>query len=272
MNSKKLAALLLTFALLLTLAACGGGDTDTDIRTYKLGVTGSDFEIWEGVNERLAEHGIAVEIISFSDYVQPNNALADGDLDLNSFQTEIYFNDFITAGGLDLVNIGYTVVAPMGIYSDKITDMADLPSPCRVAIPNDVTNGGRALKFLELLGLLSVDPDAGLIPTVQDITATHHNLELIEMSATQIPRSLQDLDIAVINNGVAYEAGLLLAEDAVIYEDPNAPHMKNYWNMIAVRAEDAENEDLLKIVEVYQSDETRDHINEKFGGQNLPVF
>ena len=276
MNAKKLLTLLLAALLFLTTACSSGGDKDEGLRTYKLGVTGTDYEIWNGVNDRLKEHGIVVEIISFSDYVQPNMALAQGELDLNSFQTEIFFDDFCEAHGLDLVNVGYTSVAPMGVYSEKYTDMADVPEEnIIVAIPNDVTNGGRAIKFLEVLGFVSVDPDAGLTPNKNDITGYFKGLtadNLVEMVATQIPRSLADLDIALINNGVAYEAGLLLAEDAVVSEDPNEPHMKSYWNMIAVRGEDANNPDLLKIVEVYQSDETRDHLIRKFGGQSIPVF
>lgn len=247
----------------------------TEVRTYKLGVNGTDHTIWDGVRERLKEKGIEIEYVEFTDYVQPNIALSDGEIDLNAFQTVIYFENFIKENNItNLTHIGYTQVAPMGIYSKKYATKDEIPTDKKliIAIPNDTTNGGRAIKFLEQLGYIKVDPSVGNIPKVVDITEYIVELEIVEMVATQIPASLPDLDFAVINNGVAYQAGLTIAKDALAYEDYKAEGMENYWNIIAVKTEDATKEDFLTIVKEYQTDETKKAIEEYYGGQSIPVW
>lgn len=255
------------------LAGCGEDAAAKDAtRVYKLGVNGTDHDIWNDVSSRLEAQGIRLEIVEFTDYVLPNQALAQKEIDLNSFQTEIYLNNFTEAHGLDLSVIGYSVVAPMGIYSEKHGDLENLPDTLRIAIPNDTSNGGRALRFLQELGFLTVDDSAGLLPTMQDITGYNYDIEITEMAAPQIPRSLQDVDFGIINNGIAYEAGLTIAEDALEYEDPNGPDMKNYWNVIVCRTEDAEKADYLAIAREYETVRTQELLIEKFGGQQIPVF
>lgn len=286
-NIKKFLTLALSSILLLS--ACSStnntqnSSTDSTqssnksatLRKYKLGLNGTDHRAWENVRKRLNNEGIDLEFVEFSDYVQPNKALSSGDIDLNAFQTEIYFENFIKENNIDnLTSIGYTVVAPMGIYSKKVTDLKDLPTDraLKIAIPNDTSNGGRALKFLESLGYIKLDPSKGNLPTLLDIKENTKNLEITEMAANQIPASLPDLDFAVINNGVAYEAGLTIAKDALAYEDYKEERMKDYWNIIAVKKDDAQKDDFKKIVEIYQTDETKKALDEQYGGQSIPVW
>lgn len=255
------------------LTACGGGGQDADVHTYKIGLNGSDHETWDKANELLAKDNIHLEYVEFSDYVKPNEALEDGEIDLNAFQTEIYFKNFCEERGYnDLSILAYTQVAPMGIYSDKYKSLDEASGHLTIAIPNDVTNGGRALKFLEKLGYLKLNPDAGLTPTVMDITEYTKDCEIVEMTASQIPASLPDLSFAVINNGVAYDAGLTLKDDALTYEDYQDPEMKNYWNIIAVKTENVDKDDFQKIKAAYNSDEVKQVLEERYAGQSIAVW
>lgn len=286
-NIKKILTLALSSILLLT--ACGStSNTQSEnkdntqnsnktatLRKYKLGLNGTDHRVWENVRKRLNNDGIDLEFVEFADYIQPNKALSSGDIDLNAFQTEIYFENFIKENNIDnLTPIGYTVVAPMGAYSKKVKDLKELPTDraLKVAIPNDTSNGGRALKFLESLGYIKLDPSKGNLPTLLDIKENTKKLEITEMAANQIPASLPDLDFAIINNGVAFEAGLTIAKDALAYEDYKEERMKDYWNIIVAQKDDAQKEDFKKIVEVYQTDETKKALEEQYGGQSIPVW
>lgn len=267
---KKVILGLLLAALVLAFTGCGKSG---DVRTYKVGTNGGDKEIWDKVNELIKDDNIKVEVVEFSDYVKPNVALEEGEVDLNAFQTEIYFNNFCKEHNYsDLAVLGYTQVAPMGVYSAKYKKLEEASGHLKIAVPNDVTNGGRALKFLERLGYITVDPDAGLTPNVTNIKNYDKDVEIIEMDATQIPHSLQDVDFALINNGVAYQSGLTLKNDAITYEDYKDPDMKNYWNIIAVKKDNLEKEDYKKIMQAYNTDDVKKVIEEKFGGQSIPVW
>ena len=286
-NIKKILTLALSSILLLT--ACGStNNTQSEnkdntqnpnktatLRKYKLGLNGTDHRVWENVRKRLNNDGIDLEFVEFADYIQPNKALSSGDIDLNAFQSEIYVENFLKENNIDnLTPIGYTVVAPMGAYSKKVKDLKELPTDraLKVAIPNDTSNGGRALKFLESLGYIKLDSSKGNLPTLLDIKENTKNLEITEMAANQIPASLPDLDFAIINNGVAFEAGLTISKDALAYEDYKEERMKDYWNIIAAKKDDAQKEDFKKIVEVYQTDETKKALEEQYGGQSIPVW
>lgn len=274
MKLKKLAVLTLSLLTLTSIfTGCGTDESITsDTSKIKLGVTGTDFRVWDYVKEALAKEDIELEVISFADYIQPNLALDQGEITINSFQTNIYFDQFKEEHNLDLTAIGNTVFAPMGIYSENLTDVTNIKEGGLIAIPNDETNGGRALLLLEEAGLIEVDDAAGLIPKLKDVTANPKNLKIQDMAATQIPRSLPDLDLAVINNGVAVDAGFKPLEDSIYIEDETSENASNYYNIFAVRTEDQDNTALKRLVEIYQTEEVKVLIDEVYDGAMMPVF
>lgn len=265
-------------AVLAFAAGCGNGGTSTsgsgsseEEVTVKLGVIGADTDVWDSVQERLKDEGINLEYVKFTEYSQPNTALANGDIDLNSFQHQYFLDNFNAEHDTDLVSIGNTVNAPLGIYSDKLTSVDELEDGGIVAIPNDVTNGGRALLLLQTAGLITVDEEKSQAPTVSDITSNPKNLVIEELEASQTARALQDVDISVINSGMAVDAGFIPTEDA-IYLEPVDDTSRPYVNIIAARSEDAENEVYKKIVAAYQTDETAKVIEETSKGSSIPAW
>lgn len=265
-------------AVLAFAAGCGNGGTSTsgsgsseEEVTVKLGVIGADTDVWDSVQERLKDEGINLEYVKFTEYSQPNTALASGDIDINSFQHQYFLDNFNAEHDTDLVSIGNTVNAPLGIYSDKLTSVDELEDGGIVAIPNDVTNGGRALLLLQTAGLITVDEAKSQAPTVSDITSNPKNLVIEELEASQTARALQDVDISVINSGMAVDAGFIPTEDA-IYLEPVDDTSRPYVNIIAARSEDAENEVYKKIVAAYQTDETAKVIEETSKGSSIPAW
>ena len=260
----------------LFLAACGGTDTtagnsDEPIEVT-VGVVREVNEVWDYVSEQLLEHeNIDITLQKFTEYNIPNTSLADGTIDLNSFQTEIFLDEFNEAAGEDLTVIGYTVMAPLGIYSAEVTDLADIGEGSEIAIPNDPSNGGRALRLLQTAGLLTVDPEAGLLPTVDDITENPLNLTITELDSSQTARALEDLTASVINSGMAVDAGFVPTEDAVFLE-PVTEDSKPYYNVIASRPDETDNEVYKTIVEYYQTEETKEVIEETSAGSSIPVW
>lgn len=237
----------------------------------KLGLTGDDTRVWDNVKERLAKEGIEIEYVKFTDYSQPNAALADGSIDLNAFQHQIFLDSYNAEHKTDIVSIGNTVNAPLGIYSDKIKDVKDLKEGAKIAIPNDPTNGGRALRLLQSAGLIKVDESKGYKPTVSDITENKLKLDIQELDASQTARALPDVDVAIINSGVAVDAGFLPTKDAIFLE-PVDDKSKPYVNVIAVRKEDEQNDIYQKIVDFYQTDETKKVIEEVSKGSHIPAW
>ncbi|MCW6662865.1 MetQ/NlpA family ABC transporter substrate-binding protein [Aerococcaceae bacterium NML190073] len=237
----------------------------------KLGLTGDDTRVWDNVKERLAKEGIEIEYVKFTDYSQPNAALADGSIDLNAFQHQIFLDSYNAEHKTDIVSIGNTVNAPLGIYSDKIKDVKDLKEGAKIAIPNDPTNGGRALRLLQSAGLIKVDESKGYKPTVSDITENKLKLDIQELDASQTARALLDVDVAIINSGVAVDAGFLPTKDAIFLE-PVDDKSKPYVNVIAVRKEDEQNDIYQKIVDFYQTDETKKVIEEVSKGSHIPAW
>lgn len=279
MNTKKLTTLILGLTLTVTsLAGCGSSTSSSGSQgagkkqVIKLGVTGEDHKVWDNIKQRLAKENIELDIVSFSDYVRPNMALNDGDIDANAFQTVAYFDKFKADHKLDLTSIGYTVLAPMGIYSSSIKNIKDLKDGAKVAIPNDASNGGRALILLQDAGLIKLKDGAGITPTVKDIVENSKNLKISELVATQIPRSIKDVDIAAINNGVAVDAGYSPLKDAIYIEDTKKESVKNYFNIIAVKTKDKDNKTLKRLVEVYQTEETKKLIQDIYKGSQIPAF
>lgn len=235
----------------------------------KIGVTpGEHAQIMEKVKEVAAKKGLNIEILEFSDYVVPNQALADGDLNANSFQHQPYLDNQIADRGFDLVSVGKTITTPMGVYSKKVKGLGELAEGATVAIPNDPTNGGRALLVLAKEGLIKVNPEAGLKAGPADITENPKNIQFSELDAAQLPRSLDDVDAAVINTNFALEAGLHPKTDAIAIEGSESP----YANVIVVRSADKDAPWVKTLVEAYHDDSVKVFINDEFKGALIPSW
>lgn len=236
-------------------------------------VSEAEEQVWEFVAEQaLEQEGIELELVLFTDYVQPNIALQDGSTDLNAFQHVAFLEEWNEANDGDLEPIGFSYVTPLGVYSEKITSLDELEDGATIAIPNDATNGGRALLALELAGLIEVDDAAGILPTVNDVTTNDLNLNFEELEAAQIPQSLPDVDAAVINNTFALDAGLS-TEDAIFLDAENPADLKDeYKNVIAAKAENADNALFLKIVELYQTEAVAEKLAEASNGGDVPAW
>ena len=277
MRGKFFAALTLAATLLLT--GCGGGDapakTDGGDKsakevTLKIGATPVPHsEILEEIRPDLKEKGINLEIIEFNDYVQPNIALNDKELDANFFQHEPYLNDFIKEHkDVKLKNAGGVHIEPMGIYSKKIKDLKELVPGAAVSIPNDPTNGGRALLLLQKAELLKLKDGVNEMATVQDITENPKNLVIQEVEAAQLPRTLEDVDISIINTNFAMNADLNPMKDALFIEDKTSP----YVNIIAVRDGDENREEIKTLLATIKTDKVKKFIEEKYKGAIVPAF
>ena len=237
--------------------------------TIKVGVTGGPHaQVMEVVKQVAAKNGLNIKIVEFADYVQPNAALASGDLDANSYQHAPYLDAQVKDRGYKLIKIADTVTFPMGIYSKKFKSLTQLPVGARIAVPNDPTNGGRALLLLQKNGLLKLRADAGLKATPLDIVDNPKKLKIVELDAAQIPRSLADVDAAAINTNFAMEAGLKPKQDAIAIEDPNGP----YSNIIAVRAVDKDKPWVAKLVAAYHSPEVKQFIKTKYAGAVIAAW
>lgn len=227
-------------------------------------------QILEAVSEQLAQKGYQLEIKEFTDYIMPNTALKDGELDANFFQHQPYLTDFNEKNGTKLVSAAAIHFEPLGIYGGKTADLADLPEGAQIAVPNDTTNEARALWLLQAQGIIEVDEQAGLEATKQDITSNPKNVEIVEMEAAQLPRALADVDFAVINGNYAVAAEI--ADQVLVTEDKDSEAAKQYANIVAVREGDENREDIKALVEALQSDEVKAYIEETFGSTVIPVF
>ncbi|MCV2446528.1 MetQ/NlpA family ABC transporter substrate-binding protein [Paracoccus sp. DMF] len=253
---------LLASALALTAAMAAAEE-------IKVGVSvGEHAEIMEEVAKVAAAKGLTIDIVEFTDYVVPNQALNDGDLSANSFQHQPYLDNQIKDRGFDLVTIGKTITTPMGVYSEKLKSLDALPEGAKVAIPNDPTNGGRALLILQAKGLIKLAEGTGLTPSPLDVAENPKNLKFLELEAAQLPRTLADADIAVINTNYALDAGLNPNKDAIAMEQADSP----YANVIVVRKAD-ENADWAKeLVEAYHDPAVKTFIEEKYQGAVIPAW
>lgn len=270
-NNKKLfATIILSFGAFI-LGACGNAASGDENTTVTLGVVGEDQDVWDFVSDKLADDGINLELVKFTDYAQPNNALAEGEIDLNSFQHQIFLDSYNADSGTDLTAIGNTVIAPLGVYSQNISSIEEIKDGDSIAIPNDVTNGGRSLLLLQTAGLITVDPEAGSTPTVNDITENPLNLDIRELDAAQTARALPDVAASIINSGMAVDAGFVPTEDSIFLE-PVDEKSEPYINIIVAKSEDTENEVYQKIVEAYQSEDTKEIIEETSKGSSVPAW
>ena len=289
MKRNKIIAVLLSAALFaLALSACGSkshaskGDSPSESGqktesaaqvTVKLGVVGSIYEdLWKPAKEALKDEGIDLELVQFSDYVTPNNALANGEIDLNSFQHRIYLQNEIDSHGYKIQNIGNTFIISLNLYSRKISSVKELKDGDTVAIPDDLTNGGRALKVLEAAGLIELDPNAAFNPTIDNIVKYNVGIKIEELKANVIPSALSDVTAAVVNGNYALDFGL--KSDEAIYKD-SVLDVEEYWNLIAARTADLEDPDKAavyeKVVKAFQSPETEKVFKDTYGGYFIKV-
>jgi D-methionine transport system substrate-binding protein len=266
-------ALTLTAAGTLALASRGAlaqDSTPEETLSITVGATPVPHaEILAFVQENLAEDAaLEIEIVEFTDYVQPNVALDEGEIDANYFQHEPYLEEFNQQRGTDLVAVAPIHIEPLGIYSSKLESLDDVEDGAQVAIPNDVTNGGRALKLLAANGLLEVDAEVDN-PSVRDIADNPKDLEIVELEAAQLPRALEDVALAVINGNYAIEADLSPADDALALESGED---NPYANFLVVRDGDQVNPAVERLAALLQSDETRQFIEETYEGAVIPAF
>jgi D-methionine transport system substrate-binding protein len=238
-------------------------------KTIKVGVTaGPHAEIMEVVKKVAAKEGLKIEIVEFNDYMQPNIALNQGDIDANSYQHQPWLDNQIKDRHYELVSIAKTIIFPMGIYSKKIKSIADIKEGATLAIPNDPTNGSRALAILEKNGLLKLNPNAGLKATAADIIENPKKLNIKELDAAQIPRSLDDVDLAAINTNYAIVAGLVPNRDALAIEEGNSP----YANLLVVRTKDKDDPVFQRLIKAYKSEEVKQYVLEHFQGSAKPTW
>ncbi len=256
----------------LTLALAPHAASAQDKTKIKVGISvGNAESTFEVVKKVAACEGLEIQLVVFSDYLQPNAALAAGDLDANAFQHVPYLESQIKARGYKIVPVGLTLTAPLGIYSKKYKSIDQLPNGATIGIQNDPSNGNRALLLLQKAGLIKLKPGAGengVNATPLDVVDNPKKLKLVELDAAQLPRSLDDLAAASINNDYAFKAGLSLQKDTIAVEDPRG----RYANVIATRAEDKDKPWVKKLVQAYQSEDVRKFIESEFKGSLVPAF
>ncbi len=262
--------LLIALAALLVITGCAK-EKGPENTVVKIGIVGSS-RVWKHVKEEAAKENITLEIVEFTDYPQPNAALAAKEIDLNAFQHVIYLNKEKESQGYDLTVIGKTVIAPLGLYSKTLKGLADVKDGDTVLIPDDVTNGGRALLLLEANGLIEVKDEAGFMPTIKDVTANPKQLIIKEVAATNIPALLPDVAFAAVNSGVAYDAGLLNSDALLAREQVDITSDNPYINVIVARTGEIDNPAYKRIVELYQTDAVKKIIAEDSKGSSLPVW
>ena len=297
---KKLISGLLAIAFTLSLAGCGaatssaagsqaasgesaaftgdGFDPDIDYAalagtTVRGGASPAPHaEILQVAKEILAQADITLDIVEFTDYIQPNTATESGDIDANYFQHQDYLNTFNAENGTHLVSVAQIHYEPLGIYPGKTASFEELADGAQILVPNDTSNEARALQLLAAQGLIELAPDAGLTATKQDITANPKNLEIVEMEAAQLPRSLASADMAVINGNYATQAGFSSANDALATESADSDAAQLYPNVLVVEEGQENDPAILAVAAALQSDAVRDFINETYGGAVVPLF
>lgn len=267
---KKVLAVLLTLVLVFGLCACGGGEDDANV--IKVGATPAPHaEVLELIKDDLEKEGYTLEIVEYNDYVLPNRGVTEGDLDANYFQHVSYLNDYNTENGTDIVNAGAIHYEPFAVYGGKTSSLKDLPDGAKIAVPNDGTNEGRALKLLEAQGLIKLNKDAGFLATKLDIAENPKNLDIVEMEAAQLPRVLDSVDVAVINGNYAIGAGLKLA-DALAIEAGDSEAGQLYANIIACANGEEDSDKIKALVKALQSDEVKNFMKDKYEGAVVELF
>ena len=266
MKLKKFIAPLLVGVLAFAIAGCGTNTNQSSQapKEIKIGATaGPHAQVAEAVAKEAKKQGIDLKVVEFSDYVTPDKALADGDIQLNAYQHVPFMENFNKQNGSKLVAIGKTILMPMGLYSNSVRSAADVPEGSIVAIPNDPTNGGRGLALLAKAGLITLKDGVGFKATVADITSNPKNLQIQELEAAQLPRSLDDVVVAAIPMNYVQSAGLNVEKQGFFLEPKDEPLAVM---ILAVREQDKDNETYKKIADIYKSDAIKQFINDTFKG------
>ncbi|MCI6222852.1 MAG: MetQ/NlpA family ABC transporter substrate-binding protein [Succiniclasticum sp.] len=268
MQTRKLFTVLLSaLAVLLLVAGCGGNDKKAASgsgKALKIGATaGAHAEVVHAVAAEAKKQGLNVEVVEFTDYITPDKALAEGNLDLNAYQHVPFLNNFNKQHGTKLVPIGNTILIRQGLISDKIHDLKDVPTGATVAIPNDPTNGGRALLLLQQAGLLRLKDGVGYKATPKDVTDNPKQLKFKELEAAQLPRSLADVDLAAITMNYILSSGIDPKKQGLFWEKKDEPLAVM---VLAAREEDKDKPEFKKIVEIYKSETIKKFIEDKFHG------
>ena len=260
------------------LAGCGSDNASSDKSSssssgekvvLKVGATAVPHaEFLEQIKPELAKENIDLQIVEFNDYVQPNLTLNDGELDANFFQHKPYLDEFVSEHSVKLTSAGGVHIEPMGIYSHKVKAVDELPENATIAIPNDPTNGGRALLLLAKAGVITLKDNNDIKATVQSVVENPKNIKFQEVDAAQLPRVLDDVDAAVINTNYAMQAGFVPEKDALMIEDSTSP----YVNIVAVREGDENRPEIQALMKALRSDTVKKFIEEKYKGAVVPAF
>lgn len=266
---KILSLLLICLFTLSPLTGCGSSDD----KTIRVGASVTPHaEILRAAEPLLKEKGYTLEIIEFSDYVQPNNNVESGDLDANYFQHQPYLDNFNKENGTHIVSVAAIHYEPFGIYAGKASALSDITDGTTIAIPNDGTNEGRALFLLQDLGYITMKDDVTFEATVLDIAEYKVDIKITEMEAAQLVRALQDVDFAIINGNYAIQGGLNAATDALATEAKDSSAATTYANVLCVKEGHENDPGILALIEALESDTVRDFINETYGGAVIPMF
>ena len=259
---------LLSFIAAITLSIVSPLSHAQD-KPIRIGVTaGPHAQIAEVAKQVAARDGLVLQIVEFSDYIQPNAALDAGDLDANSYQHKPFLDGQIASRGYRIVDVGATVTFPMGFYSKRYKSLTAIPAGGTIAIQNDPSNSGRALLLLEKSGVLKLKPGAGVGATTLDIVENPKKLKIVQVEAAQLPRSLDDLDAAAINTNYAITAGLVPTRDAIAIEDAKGP----YANLLAVRTVDRDKPWVAKLVRAFQSPEVKAFVAKTYPGSLVVAY
>jgi D-methionine transport system substrate-binding protein len=267
---KKLGTLLVALASVLCLTFCQQSSNQSSANRVRVGtIAGPETELMEvAKNVAARKYDLDIEIIQFTDYVLPNQALADGSIDANMFQHLPYLEQTIAAKGYKLTSIGKTFIYPMGIYSNKLAHISEVKSGAIVAIPNDPSNEARALLLLEKAGLIKLRSGSNLKATPRDIVENTKQLQIKELDAAQLPRVLKDVDLAAINTNYAMSIGLLPSRNAIFVE----PYTSPYANIVVVRTADQYNPKFAKLMDALHSPEVVSKAKKLFQGQAIPAW
>ena len=269
---KTLIVLILSFTALLFVSSCSKKENSED-NVVRVGFyADAHYQIWNPIASNLAKEGIILELVSFANTRMPNQALNNGDIDLNAFQHHAYFNDEVKNNGYDIVPIADTFIVVMNIYSQKISNVSELKKGDKVAIPNDPSNEGRALKVLEAAGLIKVKPEVGDLPSISDIIENPLGLNILAVEIGSVPSYLPEVACAVINAHVAIDFGLNPGSDYIFQDNPSIYSGNAFVNLIAARTEDKDKEIYKKIIKAYQSEAVEEIYANNFKGSYLPTW